>query len=33
MHHTPQAGEYDWRMTDDGLLAVAWQDVDECKGM
>ena len=26
-------GQYDWRMTSDGLLAVAWKDVGNTKGM
>ena len=26
-------GEFDWAMTTDGLLAVAWKDVGDCKGM
>ena len=28
-----QLGEFDWRMTRDGLLAIAWKDVGNCKGM
>ena len=28
-----EPGDWDWRMTDDGLLAVAWKDVGDTKGM
>ena len=26
-------GDFDWRMAPGGLLAVAWKDVGQCKGM
>ena len=26
-------GDWDWKMTEDGLLAVAWQDVGQTKAM
>ena len=29
----PNRGDSDWRMTDDGLLAVAWRDVGQTKAM
>ena len=28
-----ELGEWDWRMTDDGLLAVVWRDVGQTKAM
>ena len=28
-----EPGDVDWRMTSDGLLAVAWKDVGDTKGM
>ena len=28
-----QVGESEWHMTKDGLLAVAWKDVGDTKGM
>ena len=32
-HTYSQVGDFDWRMTDDGLLAVAWLDVGKTKAM
>ena len=29
----PNRGDSDWRMTDDGLLAVSWMDVGQTKAM
>ena len=29
----PNRGDMDWRMTEDGLLAVAWRDVGQTKSM
>ena len=28
-----ELGDWDWRMTNDGLLAVAWRDVGQTKAM